>query len=460
MLYFLLKIIFKIALRVFFRRITVRNQHLIPDTGPLLIAANHPNTFMDPIAIAAFVKQEVFFIAKGTVFNSPLKKWLLQKMNLIPVYRREDGVVPVTGNDATFRKCTEFLYQKGTLLIFPEGNSYNERRLRPLKTGAARIALAAESQANGYMEIRILPIGLNYTNPTRFRSDLFINIGEPISVKAFAAAATQDSFKTAQDLTAELRNKLADLLIITETEQEDELVQQVERVYRADLIKDMGLQNRQEDKFILTKGIAESIRYFQEHEPARIQSLRDKLNLYHQNLKKSGLQDKYLAQNQNSPHLLKDSFRTMFYLLGGFPIFLWGIITNYLPYYIPGKIADTLTDEEEFRAPIMMTAGIFTFGLTYALEIAAAYTMLQSALLTLLLLLSLPLSGFFALRYSYRMRVTQAYLKLFAFLYAGSPAISELRQQRQEILQILEEAKHIYLQHTGLVGGSSPIKKQ
>ena len=80
MLYFLLKIIFKIALRVFFRRITVRNQHLIPDSGPLLIAANHPNTFMDPIAIAAFVKQEVFFIAKGTVLirlqkNGCCKKW-------------------------------------------------------------------------------------------------------------------------------------------------------------------------------------------------------------------------------------------------------------------------------------------------------------------------------------------------------------------------------------------------
>jgi 1-acyl-sn-glycerol-3-phosphate acyltransferase len=50
MLYAILKIIFKISLRIFFRKIEVRNQHLIPAQGPLLIAANHPNTFMDPIA--------------------------------------------------------------------------------------------------------------------------------------------------------------------------------------------------------------------------------------------------------------------------------------------------------------------------------------------------------------------------------------------------------------------------
>jgi len=459
MLYILLKIIFKIALRVFFQRIEVRNQHLIPATGPLLIAANHPNTFMDPIAIAAVVKQEVFFIAKGTVFNSPLKRWLLHKMNLIPVYRREDGAVPAADNEATFQKCTAFLQQKGTLLIFPEGNSYNERRLRPLKTGTARIALAAESQFNGEMNVQILPVGVNYTDPTRFRSKLFINIGAPIAVKDFIIPADPDNFKVAQELTGEISRRLTDLLIITESEEEDELVQQVERVYWADLRQDFNLQARQEDNFVLTKGIAESIRYFQKSEPERVQVLREKLNLYHQNLKRLGLQDKYLAQSQSKPNIFEDSLKTIFYLIAGFPLFVWGLITNYLPYYIPGKIADVLTDAEEFRAPVMMTAGIFTFGLTYALIIAVAYTGTNSVLLTLAILLSLPLSGFFVLRYSYRLRVTQTYIRLIAFLFERSPALSSLLQQREEILRSLEEAKHIYLQHTGLIKGPAPLNE-
>ncbi len=91
MFYFILKVIFKIALRIFFQKIEVKNRHLIPAEGPLLIASNHPNTFMDPIAIAAITRQEIYFIAKATFFNSSVTSWLLHKMNLIPVYRREDG---------------------------------------------------------------------------------------------------------------------------------------------------------------------------------------------------------------------------------------------------------------------------------------------------------------------------------------------------------------------------------
>ncbi|PIQ20139.1 MAG: glycerol acyltransferase [Cytophagales bacterium CG18_big_fil_WC_8_21_14_2_50_42_9] len=460
MLYAILKIIFKIALRIFFRRIEVQNRHLIPATGPLLIASNHPNTFMDPIAVAAIFKQDVYFITKSTVFNSPFKKWLLQKANMIPVYRREDGVVPATGNDATFRKCTEYLLKKRTLIIFPEGNSFNERRLRPLKTGAARMAMVAESQANAGMEVKIIPIGVNYTDPTRFRSDLFINVGELISIKDYTATAAQDSFKAAQDLTAELRRRLTDLIIVTETEEEDELVQQIELVYRADLIKDLGLEDRQEDKFVLTKSIAESIRYFQQQEPGRVEAIRKRMNRYFQNLNKLGLQDKYLAHSQANSNLFKNSFRTILYLLAGFPVFIWGILTNYLPYYIPGKIADALTSEEEFRAPVMMTAGILSFGLVYVLEIAVIYAVTNSVLVTLVFLLSLPLSGFFALYYSNRLRNTQAYLKLFAFLYKNKPAINELLQQRREILIRLDKARRIYLQRTSPTQDEAPVGHQ
>jgi len=320
------------------------------------------------------------------------------------------------------------------------------------------MALAAERQANWKAGVQILPVGVNYSDPTRFRSNLFINIGEPVTVKAYAEADAQDDFKAAQDLTEELRRRLADLLIITETDAEEELLGQIEQVYRTDLMKDLGLTSRQEDTFILSKGIAESIRYFQQHQPARVLALREKINQYNQNRERLGLPDKYLARTQTNLNLMQDTFRTTLFLVLGLPVFLWGLLTNYLPYYIPAKIADALTDEEEFRAPIMMTAGIFSFGLFYGLEISAVYAFTHSVWWTLLITLSLPLSGFFALRYSYRLRVTQVYLKLFSFIYEKSPVLSQLWQQREDIINQLEEAKRIYLQHTGLTKDEVPVK--
>jgi len=236
------------------------------------------------------------------------------------------------------------------------------------------------------------------------------------------------------------------------------LLGQIEQVYRADLMKDLGLTKRQEDTFILSKGIAESIRHFQQHEPARVLALRENIYLYNQNRERLGLPDKYLARTQTNLNLLQDTFRTTLFLVLGLPVFLWGLLTNYLPYYIPAKIADALTDEEEFRAPIMMTAGIFSFGLFYGLEISAAYAFTHSVWWTLFISLSLPFSGFFALRYSYRLRVTQVYLKLFSFIYEKSPVLSQLWQQREDIINQLEEAKRIYLQHTGLAKDDVPVK--
>ena len=449
MLYWILKLIFKVALFIFFRRIEVRNKHFIPSQGPLILAANHPNTFMDPIAVAAATKHEVHFITKGTVFQSWFVKWLLEKGNLIPIYRREDGVMPITGNDPTFQKCFKILKKRGAIMIFPEGTSINERRLRPLKTGTARIALDAETQLNYKDGVQIVPVGLNYSDATRFRSKLFINIGEPIKVADYVDLYKQDTFKAAQMLTGELRTQLEELMIITDTTEEDTLLQQIEIIYKDYLTETLGLTRQQKDSFVLTKSMAESIQYFNEHEPARVKIIKEKVNRYEAYLKKLGLQDRYLKHKNNN--LLANAFYTLLYLILGLPVFLWGVITNYIPYIIPSKLADKLSFEQEFRAPIMMTAGIFTFAFYYALEILAFDDWLGSGWATALFAISLPVSGFFALHYNYRFNVTYHYLKLLSVFYKRNTLFNQALQQRTAIINSLEEAKRIYLQKMNTV---------
>jgi hypothetical protein len=134
MLYALLKLAVKIALRVFYKKVHIQTRGLIPTSGPLIVVANHPNTFMDPLVIAAMLRQQVYFLTNGSAFKSPLAGWLLKRMNMIPIYRQEDVPGKMPDNRATFAQCFHFLAGKGTLLIFPEGSSVNERRLRKLKT--------------------------------------------------------------------------------------------------------------------------------------------------------------------------------------------------------------------------------------------------------------------------------------------------------------------------------------
>ena len=75
---------------MFFKRILVHNKHLLRTDAPLLIVANHPNTFMDPMLIAHLLKQQVYFLANGGVFNS-ITKILFRQLNMVPIYRKADA---------------------------------------------------------------------------------------------------------------------------------------------------------------------------------------------------------------------------------------------------------------------------------------------------------------------------------------------------------------------------------
>ena len=447
MLYAILKLIYKIGLQVFFRRFEVRNRHLMPDEGPLLVVSNHPNTFMDPIVTASLLRQPVYFIAKSTVFGSGFQNWMLCQMHLIPIHRREDNPDQAVSNDEAFAASFQALQQKKTLLIFPEGNSFNQRRLRKLKTGTARIALGAAADASNSLGIKILPVGLNYAAPTRFRSDVFVNIGEPISVADYAAAYQQNGQEAVLALTEEIRQRLENLIIHTPTDEEDELARQVEAIYKERLAATAPADvPAHEQDFMLTKAIVKSIEHFSQKAPVRVATLKQKLRNYMLQLKRLRLQDAIMGKRSKT--VLWDSLLSLLYLTIGLPVYLYGLLHNYIPYIIPSKVTRAVTKEEEWYAPIMLTVGIFTFPLFYLLAGWLVTDLLDLKLSGILLyFLSLPLSGFFTLHYWSTFRHTQEHLLLLRLFVKRQDLLADLKQQRQEIISDLEAAKNDYVDY-------------
>ena len=91
MIYLLLRALMRHALRVFFRQIEVEGLEQVPPEGPLLLAANHPNTLIDVLLVATFLDRRVGFIAKSTLFKNPLANMILRGLGAVPVYRKMDG---------------------------------------------------------------------------------------------------------------------------------------------------------------------------------------------------------------------------------------------------------------------------------------------------------------------------------------------------------------------------------
>lgn len=447
MLYTILKTLMKITRSVFFRSITIRNKELIPSHGPLLVLANHPSTFMDPIVIATILDREVFFLAKGELFKSSFAKWLLPKFNMIPVYRKQDDPTQMNKNDDTFKKCFEHLEKGGAILMFPEGISITERKLKPIKTGAARIVLGAEARNNFELGVQIINIGLNYENPHKFNRHLFININKPLQAKEYKEIYSTDTFKAAELLSEDIRKQLEKLVIAIEDKKTDELVNDIETLYKYSISKEIGIENEDKSKeFLITKGIIETVNYYKVLQPARVEAMRKRIKDYFNNLKELGLSDSDLNANEKSNSFFGSNLKSLLIMILGCPVWLFGAINNFLPFEIPGWIAGKISKEIEYKGAIGMVGGMFTFSIFYSLQIITVWKLSHSQWLTIVYGISLPLSGLFAYWYWHTVNKIRTKWILIMLFYKKSVFISNLISEREQIIAEFNKAKNEYSQ--------------
>ncbi len=180
---------------------------MLDEPGPLLIASNHPNSFLDAIILATLFKHPIHSLARGDAFNGRLITKILGSFNMLPVYRVSEGVENLEHNYSTFEQCQQIFKKNGIVLIFSEGRCINEWHLRPLKKGTARLALAAW-QCN--TPLKILPLGINYSCFRKFGKNLFLNFGDIIT-----SESTQGDFtsgKAINEFNEQLRHQLQNLV--------------------------------------------------------------------------------------------------------------------------------------------------------------------------------------------------------------------------------------------------------
>lgn len=93
---------------------------------------------------------------------------------------------PHIDNNIVFSNVFNHLNSGKDVGIFPEGGSHDRPDLLPLKPGVAIMALGAVASQikNGQYEqpVQVIPVGLNYFHPHKFRSRVVIEFGKPIQV--------------------------------------------------------------------------------------------------------------------------------------------------------------------------------------------------------------------------------------------------------------------------------------
>lgn len=210
MLYKLLHFPSKLALLIWCRHLHINTKAFLNNEGPLLIAANHPNSFLDAILLCSIFKQPIYSLARGDAFKNNLVAKILRALNMFPVFRVSEGVENLEENYKTFDECIEVFKKKGIVLIFSEGKCVNEWHLRALKKGTARLAMTAWEQG---IPLKVIPTGINYNSFTSFGKNIQLNFGEIISQENIAFKK-EDAYGTKiQTFNTALKTQLEKLVV-------------------------------------------------------------------------------------------------------------------------------------------------------------------------------------------------------------------------------------------------------
>ncbi len=188
MLYSLLKILVGLSSLIFCRKIIINNRRLLKEKGPLLLACNHPNSFLDAVLLDVLFEQPIWSLARGDAFINKRVKRIFEAVKILPVYRTSEGVENLSDNYKTFDACVRIFQKNGLVQIFSEGKCINEWHLRALKKGTARLAVKTWEEG---IPLKVLPAGINYSSFFRFGKNIFINFGTMIEKKDIDWSASE-----------------------------------------------------------------------------------------------------------------------------------------------------------------------------------------------------------------------------------------------------------------------------
>ena len=425
----------RLLLRLFFRRIEAKGSHAVPTSGPVIFAANHPNMLMDALVLATSQPRKLSFLAKATLFHSPLLGRFLATVGVLPVYRRSDNHGETGKNVLTFGACFELLANGGAVAIFPEGVSHERQAVLPLKTGCSRIALECEERNDFNLGITVIPAGLYYSAPAIFRSDILVVLGPTLDPADYFEHYRSEPQEAVRKMTADLERRLRKLTLHVPHLKDEPLIEALRHMFTT--APDMG------SRLAIDQTLVEAVAHFNASDPERYRRLRRDVLHYRRWLSTLDV-DHSRLERRNWSSTTREMVPRFVLVCAALPFFLYGALNNFLPYKIPGWVSRGVAREPVEVATTKLVAGMLSFPLFYSLQTWAVWRWFGSGPAIIYSVL-LPLTGLAALFYVEATREFFGALRLWLLHWSKGDRMHRLHEMRDEIVRELELCRSEYL---------------
>lgn len=117
----------RLGLTLVFRTRVFGTTH-VPQTGPVLLVANHQSNLDPPAISSSYTRRQLWFVAKEELFRKRFGAWVIGSLNSIPLKLGES-------DSRAIKEVVRRLRQGEAVLIFPEGSRTTDGRVHAFKRG-------------------------------------------------------------------------------------------------------------------------------------------------------------------------------------------------------------------------------------------------------------------------------------------------------------------------------------
>jgi glycerol-3-phosphate O-acyltransferase / dihydroxyacetone phosphate acyltransferase len=414
----------------------------VPSDGATLLLPNHPNALLDPAIVWATAGRDVRFLAKSTLFEGAFRP-VLVAAGAIPVYRKLDQAVDTSRNTETFAAVSAALAAGDAVCLFPEGISHSTGRLVPLRTGAARMALAAEQAGTA---VALIPVGLNFDRKTTFRSRGTVVFGQPFSARDLLPDNEDGQPAAVRALTDRIAEHMRRLLVEADPLADAALVERVDRLYAAARAR----PSNPEERLARRRAIAAGMERLRTVAPDRYDEILLKLRRYDQRLRRFGLRDRHLDWEVSRKDAVTFAIRELAIGVVLLPLCAIGLLAFVVPYQLTGFAARQFTKEKDVLATAQVFTGTAIYGAWLAIAGVIAWWLAgrTAAVLTVLLMPLLAIAALLAIE---RESAVADAVRAWRLLgRARHDTRERLRRRRSDLADVLDEVNQWLADPTGV----------
>jgi 1-acyl-sn-glycerol-3-phosphate acyltransferase len=432
----LIRALLESLVRLYYPVIALEGRERVPWSQPCLFVLNHPNGLLDPMLLRLGLGRPVRFLGKSTLFGNPLGRVTMEAFGGIPVFRHRDvggGGGDPSRNEETFALCRAALARGEWIALFPEGTSHSDPTMKPLKTGAARIALSAVKEHPG--ELRLVPVGLFYEQKATFRSRAVLSVGDALAARDYLDRYVADERVTVDALTDDLRAGLDAVVLQADTR---ELVEGVARVAQWTLDpaarEDLTASRRRAGEMLT------AWRALRERDPARAEALLASGREYLAAVASLGVRDPWALEVERVT--AGSTARATLWLAAMAPLAAAGVAFGWPMYRLAGRVAGRVVrGAEDVLGTVKLLSGMLLVPVGWAVAaLALAWGAGLGGWAVAAVALLGPAGGYAALRWEERWEGAMEALRM-ARLRRERPAeVAALAARRKALMEEIEGA--------------------